>query len=112
MQATVVEGFRLSPQQRRLWNLQHDTPGPSAFASQVVLSLAGQWRAEAVREAVERVCARHESLRTVFRRLPGVVMPVQVVGEGVSLSWEVVDLRQTNQTVEALLESAAHPSFN
>jgi amino acid adenylation domain-containing protein len=39
-------------------------------------------------------------------------MPVQVVGEGVSLSWEVVDLRQTNQTVEALLESAAHPSFN
>jgi amino acid adenylation domain-containing protein len=109
---TVVEGFRLSPQQRRLWNLQHDTPGPSAFASQVVLSLEGPRQAEAVREAVERVCARHESLRTVFRRLPGVVMPVQVVGEGVSLSWEVVDLRQTNQTVEALLESAAHPSFN
>ena len=89
MQATIVEGFRLSPQQRRLWKLQQDTP--TAFASQLVLLVEGELSGDALRAAVEKICARHEALRTVFRLLPGVVMPVQVVGNEASLSWQVTD---------------------
>ena len=113
MQATtVVEGFRLSPQQRRLWKLQQDAAGgPSAFSSQLVLLLEGELRLEALREALEKVCARHESLRTVFRRLPGVVMPVQVVADDVSLSWQTIDLRETNERVQDLIESESRRSF-
>lgn len=113
MQATtVVEGFRLSPQQRRLWKLQQDTSGTSAFNSQLVLLVEGELKIEALREALEKVCARHEALRTVFRRLPGVVMPVQVVGEDVSLSWEVIDLRGKNGSVDELIEAEARRAFD
>ncbi|HEX5890277.1 MAG TPA: condensation domain-containing protein, partial [Pyrinomonadaceae bacterium] len=108
MQATtVVEGFRLSPQQRRLWKLQQDTSGTAAFNSQLVLLVEGELKIEALREALEKVSARHEALRTVFRRLPGVVMPVQVVCEDASLSWEVIDLREKNGSVDELIEAEA-----
>ena len=114
MQATtVVEGFRLSPQQRRLWKLQQDTPaGPSAFASQVVLLLEGELRNEMLRGAVERLCARHESLRTVFRRLPGVALPVQVVRDQVSFSWRALNISKSEKTVEEWLELETRRSFD
>lgn len=93
----VIEGFRLSPQQRRLWKLQHDIAGgASALASRLVLLLEGELRPEALREALETVCARHESLRTVFRRLPGVAMPVQVVQDQSLISWDATDLDYEN----------------
>ena len=91
-ETTVVEGFRLSPQQRRLWKLQQDTPnGHSAFVSQVVLLVEGELCVDALRAAIERICERQEALRTVFRRVPSVVMPVQVVADEASLSWQVTD---------------------
>lgn len=109
---TVVEGFRLSPQQRRLWKLQQDAESSTAvFNSQLVLLLEGDVRVEALCEAVERVCARHEALRTVFRRLPGVAMPVQVVVDDVSLSWQVIDLAETNTPVDELIECESRRSF-
>jgi len=90
MQATtVVEGFRLSPQQRRLWKLQQDIS--AEFNSQLVLLIEGELSVEVLGAAIEKVCARHEALRTVFRRLPGVMMPVQVVANENSLSWQVSD---------------------
>ena len=106
MQATtVVEGFRLSPQQRRLWKLQQDIAGgPAAFNSQLVLLVEGAVRPGELREAIERVCARHEALRMVFRRLPGVAMPVQVVADDVSLSWQVIEVAETDTPVEELID--------
>jgi amino acid adenylation domain-containing protein len=91
-ETTVVEGFRLSPQQRRLWRLQHETStSSSVFTSQLVLLFEGELSIDALRTAMERICARHEALRTVFRRVPSVVMPVQVVADEASLSWQVTD---------------------
>ncbi|HXQ70500.1 MAG TPA: amino acid adenylation domain-containing protein [Pyrinomonadaceae bacterium] len=93
----VIEGFRLSPQQRRLWKLQQATShGASAFVSQLVLLLEGELRPEVLRDALEKVCTRHESLRTVFRRLPGVAMPVQVVQDQTLISWQATDLDYEN----------------
>ncbi|HKS08830.1 MAG TPA: amino acid adenylation domain-containing protein [Pyrinomonadaceae bacterium] len=104
-----IEGFRLSPQQRRVWKLQQDiTGGSSAFVSRLVLSLEGELRLEVVREALEKVCARHEALRTVFRRLPGVVMPVQVVQDQTLISWDATDLDPENgPLVSAILTTLA-----
>lgn len=109
MQSTIVEGFRLSPQQRRLWKLQQDTSGgASAFVSQLVLLLEGELRPEVLREALEKTCARHESLRTVFRRLPGVTMPVQVVQDQTLISWQATDLDYENgPLVRAMLTTLA-----
>jgi len=103
MQATaIVEGFRLSPQQRRLSKLEGN------FTSQLVLLLDGDLRADALREALEKVCARHESLRTTFRRLPGVEIPVQSVEEYLAPSWQIVEAAE----VEELLASERERGFD
>ncbi len=99
---TIVEGYRLSPQQRRLWMLQQDaTLEVSAFSSHLVLLLEGELRSDALRVALKKVCARHGSLRSAFRRLPGVLMPVQSVDDGLSPSWHIVDLSGTDGREQA-----------
>src|ERR1044071_9565834 len=86
----VVEGFRLSPQQRRLWMLQQDDASP--FCAQVVLLLEGELQVDDLRSALREVCARHESLRSTFSRLPGVLMPIQSVVDDLDLSFQVVEV--------------------
>jgi hypothetical protein len=91
--ATFVEGFRLSPQQRRLWTLQEDPADRArSFESQIVLLLEGELRADGLRKALEKVCLRHESLRTTFRRVPGVSWPLQSVEGVLKPSWRTIDL--------------------
>lgn len=101
----IVEGFRLSPHQRRLWKLQQDaTFEVVAFGSHLALLLEGELRSDALREALQRVCARHESVRSTFRRLPGVGMPVLSVREGLTPSWNIVDLSGTNGREQAVID--------
>ena len=104
--ATFVEGFRLSPQQRRLWKLQEGDF--RSFVSSAVFSLEGKLQIDTLHEALEKVCARHESLRTTFRRLPGVLLPVQSVEDALGPSWRTIDLSDVNgpaqdDEVQALL---------
>src|SRR4051812_12998853 len=100
MQSTnIVEGFRLSPQQRRLWKLQQDTAGDLRFAAQLVLLLEGEVQADALREALEKVCTRHQALRCTFRRLPGVVLPVQTISDQVALSWKAVAVSDEPESI-------------
>ncbi|HEY0367193.1 MAG TPA: condensation domain-containing protein, partial [Pyrinomonadaceae bacterium] len=87
---TIVEGFRLSPQQRRLWMLQQDDE--SSFCSQLVLLLEGELQIDDLRAALKQVCARHESLRSTLTCLPGVVMPILAVVDDLDISWRTVDL--------------------
>lgn len=56
MQQAVINGFRLSPQQGRLWLLQQDS---LAYRAQCALLLEG--------------CLRPEVLRGCLKRLPGVI---------------------------------------
>jgi amino acid adenylation domain-containing protein len=114
--ATFVEGFRLSPQQRRLWKLQQDATAQS-FGSLLVLSLEGELRTDALRKALEKVCIRHESLRTTFQRVPGVAMPVQSVEGVLSPSWRTIDLSDLvgslqSDEVEALLALECRRTFD
>ncbi|GHG93845.1 non-ribosomal peptide synthetase [Streptomyces lanatus] len=56
----------VSAAQRRLWYMDQLTPGSPVFNLSVALRLTGPLETEALRTAVQRVFARHESLRTVF----------------------------------------------
>ena len=75
--ATTIQGFRLSPQQERLWRLTGGTAGRAACA----VLLRGGLDLDALRHALERVVARHEILRTSFLLLPGMAIPLQVISE-------------------------------
>lgn len=76
----IIEGYRLSPQQRRGWEWMR-CAGSGAFRSSVAVSVKGRVDAAVLRDAWGKVVARHEALRTSFRFVPGLDFPVQVIGE-------------------------------
>ncbi|MEA2694107.1 MAG: hypothetical protein QOJ16_3494 [Acidobacteriota bacterium] len=77
-----VQGLRLSPQQRRLWAIQGESPH---FRSRAAVFVSGELTPEALLEAWTGVVARHEILRTTFQRAPGIKWPVQVIAEETSV---------------------------
>ncbi|HJR08157.1 MAG TPA: amino acid adenylation domain-containing protein [Pyrinomonadaceae bacterium] len=91
MQKELVEGYRLSPQQKRLCRLQQEDQGGAYRAACIVL-IEGALKREALADAVADVSARHEILRTTLRRLPGLTIPVQVINEAANLTLEERDM--------------------
>jgi len=90
--SAVVEGFRLSPQQRRLWSVSDRGMRPWARAW-CALMLEGELSTESLRRAVERVVARHEILRTTFQRHSGSSL-FQVVVDDVETAWRLIEAPQ------------------
>ena len=76
MSTTVTHGFRLSTQQKRLWALSSQS---DVYRVQALVLFDTDVNAAAVREAIARVIARHDILRTVFLREPGFKTPIQVI---------------------------------
>ena len=80
------EGYRLAPQQRRIWS-RRDRAGqvPTVCA---VVAIAGPCEPSRLRAALEAQVARWEILRTGFLRHPDLRCPVQVVGAA-GLDWRI-----------------------
>ncbi|WP_164003075.1 condensation domain-containing protein, partial [Pyxidicoccus caerfyrddinensis] len=81
----------LSFAQQRLWFLDQLAPGSSAYNMPFALRLSGVLDTEALRQSLEALVHRHESLRTTFRDEPG--GSVQVISSPTALRLELVDLR-------------------
>jgi hypothetical protein len=56
MQPQMIEGFRLSPQQKRVWALQQESP---AYRIQCAVLLSGALDVRRLKEAVKVVVGRH-----------------------------------------------------
>ncbi|MBY8883645.1 non-ribosomal peptide synthase/polyketide synthase [Streptomyces sp. PTM05] len=65
------EPLPLSGAQRRLWFLDDLTPGGNEYNTGVALRLLGTPRLAALRRALDRLAARHDSLRTTFATVDG-----------------------------------------
>jgi amino acid adenylation domain-containing protein len=76
-QPAVIQGFRLSAQQARLWRLRREG-GPYRVRCALRVQGAGE---AALWDALAAVVERHEILRTSFQFLPGMNAPLQVIGE-------------------------------
>jgi amino acid adenylation domain-containing protein len=92
MHNDVVEGFRLSPQQTHLWELA-GSRWAGSFVACCAARVTGAVDPETVRTAVRKVIVRHEILRTSFASLPGMSLPLQVIGDQASCRFEHRDLR-------------------
>ncbi len=79
MTQETLDGFRLSPQQRRAWALRE---AGLDLRARLVLRFAGGLDVAALEAALAAAVERHEILRTTFPCLPGMTVPVQVVGAG------------------------------
>ena len=108
--AEQIEGYRLSPQQKRLWQLQRDLP---PLRAQCAIGLDGDLKPEVLREALEAAVNRHEALRTAFQCPPGITLPIQVINETAELAWHVADWGELSgdeedARVTALFEETEH----
>lgn len=99
MSPSVIEGFRPSPQQKRLWLLQQASSDsePQIYGAHCSLLIEGELRTEILHEAALAVIRRHESLRTTFECLPGMKVPVQIINESRSPVWDEVDLASLSE---------------
>ncbi|HEX2254144.1 MAG TPA: amino acid adenylation domain-containing protein [Thermoanaerobaculia bacterium] len=80
-----LQGFRLSPQQRRAWQAWRGEGG--AYGARCAVLLEGEVVPAALARALDGVVARHEILRTSFHRLPGMRFPVQAMAESGAAAW-------------------------
>ncbi|HVG07845.1 MAG TPA: AMP-binding protein, partial [Thermoanaerobaculia bacterium] len=92
-------GFRLSPHQEYLWLLGEGEGSP--YLVQTVLLVEGAVSSEALSTAFDAVVRRHEILRTTFQCLPGMSLPVQVIGDDAGMQAVELDLRGLDQDVRS-----------
>lgn len=97
-QTTALQGFPLSPQQKRLWQLQ-SAASNSPYCVETVIEIQGPLQLDCLRTALEQVVARHEILRTTFPTLPGMGLPLQVISDRPQIDLQV---RSINDPVSNL----------
>jgi amino acid adenylation domain-containing protein/FkbM family methyltransferase len=93
----VLEGFELSRQQKHLWLTQRESIAP--FVSQCELSIDGALDREVLAKALREMVARHEILRTSFRGLSGMNVPVQVISETADLTDLKVEVSEDGRII-------------
>ncbi|MEM1254716.1 MAG: amino acid adenylation domain-containing protein [Cyanobacteria bacterium P01_H01_bin.21] len=105
MQTSQIAGFRLSPQQRRIWSLQQENPAAS-YCVQCAFLIAGNLDLQAFKDTLQAVVNRHEILRTTFQYLPGMTVPLQVIAEDSKISVDEHNLTDLSpQIQETKIES-------
>src|SRR5437762_697385 len=104
MQETIA-GYRLSPQQERVWTLSAGNLD-GVYRSGCVVTIEGQVDRQKIAAALETVINRHEILRTRFDCLPGMSLPLQVIQDKSNLLFEHHDLT-TYEFVEQQIELEA-----
>src|SRR5271155_282173 len=91
------EGYALSPQQKRVWELMQ---GESHYVAQIRVSVEGEINSRRLENAFHSVMLRHEILRSRFDRLPGVYAPVQVILPESGVQFEETDLRSAPEALQ------------
>ncbi|AFZ23808.1 amino acid adenylation enzyme/thioester reductase family protein [Cylindrospermum stagnale PCC 7417] len=105
-------GFKLSPQQRRLWFLQQDC---QVYSSYCAVLLEGNLDKEILKEALYQVVKRHEILRTSFHSTRGIKSPVQVISDNIVLSiteYYLESKETLENDLEQLFKSANQRNFD
>src|SRR4051794_12851238 len=97
---SAIEGFRLSPQQKRVWLLQQEDQD-NIYRARCEIQVRGSVDLARLQAALERVVREHEILRTVFQRFHGLDIPLQVVRDDQSIVVRVHDRRGTPEAEQA-----------
>ncbi|HEY9706695.1 MAG TPA: condensation domain-containing protein, partial [Oculatellaceae cyanobacterium] len=112
MQDESIDGFRLSPQQKRLWQLQA-AGNNQPYRAHCAVLIEGNLNLEILKLALQDVINRHEILRTTFRVLEGMNLPLQAIGNcNISNSFQTNFLEEQTINIELLLQEAAKRHFD
>jgi amino acid adenylation domain-containing protein/thioester reductase-like protein len=112
LQETITNIFRISPQQKYLWNLQKDN---SSYCVQSAILIEGRLKKDVLKLALEQVVNRQDILRTNFIKPPGIKTPMQGISERGYLTIQEVDFsnieekEQLNQVPSLLQQQRLIP---
>src|SRR5690349_1997261 len=93
----TTAAFWLSKQQEHAWSMLQLHPWQNAVA---IVLIEGPLHTERLRQGLRELAARHEILRTVFRRPAGMKIPFQIVSETCDPAWETMELTSNNGKTE------------
>lgn len=116
MQTEIIEGVRISPQQKHLWLLQQ-TDNNQYYRVQSAVLIEGDLDTVILKKALLDVINRHEILRTNFKCLPGMEIPVQVITDG-NIYWRDDcnlsggETEQQEAQIEALFQEMSQMPFD
>ncbi|GAB1541392.1 hypothetical protein NUACC21_40630 [Scytonema sp. NUACC21] len=116
MQKEIVEGYRLSPQQKHLWWLQQ-TERNQTYRAQCAIKIEGNLNTTNLKMALQDVVNRHEILRTKFHCLPEMILPSQVIADSAILSLQYQNLKginpqEQNAKMETLFDEISNQRFD
>ncbi|MEW5861366.1 MAG: amino acid adenylation domain-containing protein [Cyanobacteriota bacterium] len=101
MPSDTIQGFQISPQQKRLWGLQQ-LDSNQDYQARCYLLMEGCLNVEMLKTSLQEIVARHEILCTHFRCLPGMTIPLQVITESSTIHWQFIDLSAGNSQEQSL----------
>jgi len=78
MQEQFLEGFRISPQQKRLWTLQQSASS-QPYRATFAVKIAGNLNLKVLEAALQNLVSNYEILRTNFQCLQGMALPLQII---------------------------------
>ncbi|BAZ54093.1 amino acid adenylation domain-containing protein [Nostoc sp. NIES-4103] len=102
-----IQGFQLSPQQKHLWLLQQNS---SAYLTNCAILIEGNLKVNILKAALHKVIDRNEILRTNFYKTKGLKIPIQVVEDNVSLSWNEFTFLGDN--IDNILQEFSQQNLN
>lgn len=116
MQHDTLASFRLSPQQKRLWQVCRAGLEGVALA-RCSIRIYGSLQAERLKVSIQRAVNRFEILRTTFRCPPGVNIPLQVVAEEIEVpilwyDWEGMASEQQESRLAGIYEEMNRVCFD
>ncbi|MBD2293369.1 amino acid adenylation domain-containing protein [Anabaena sphaerica FACHB-251] len=108
MQTLSIQGFEISPQQKRLWLLQQET-NHQPYRVQCAVLVEGNIEYTILEKSIYNVWAKYEILRTSFPTVAGMAVPLQAIGEEVSIKlnyydWQNLDTEQQQIKVNTLFQ--------
>ena len=80
MPTQTIEGFPLSLQQKRLWSFRANAP-EHEFVSEAEYEISGRLDRAIFEKALRAIIERHEICRSIYKTMPGLSEPVQVLEE-------------------------------
>jgi amino acid adenylation domain-containing protein len=101
----VIEGFKLSPPQDHLWQMQQTVISMPVHAQCAIL-IEGKLDFNLLKSALHEVVSRYDILRTSFESLPGMAVPLQVIRDDSPRMEEEIYMGEMNQDlVEGWIEA-------
>jgi amino acid adenylation domain-containing protein/non-ribosomal peptide synthase protein (TIGR01720 family) len=116
MQSWSIEGFQISPQQKRLWSLSNRGESQSYRVRGEIL-IEGNVDYSILKAAIQEVVNKAEIFRTSFQILPEMTVPLQAIKERANLEIKYNDLtaldsKKHKTAIEELLTQQKQIKFN